>query len=76
MQELVRVRYNRDESISDFMNRVRLLLLAAHQSETHKESEKFLISHLIGSLYDNRLALQISIMRLVTAAEEKRMATA
>lgn len=72
----MRVRQNSDKSITDFMNRVRLLVLAAHQSVAHKERKKILISHFIRWLFDNCLAVQIVTMSPTTAAEAKRMATA
>lgn len=76
MQELVRVKINCDESISDLMNRVRLLVLTANRSVTHKERKKILVSHFIRKLNDNRLALQISTMSPTNEAEEERMANA
>lgn len=69
MQELVRVRQSRDESISDLMNRVRLLVLAAHRSVMYKEREKILIFHFIWRLYDNSSTLHTSTMSFTKAAE-------
>lgn len=76
MQELVRVRQYRDESITDFINRVRLLVLAVHRSVTHKERGKILISIFIRKLYYNSSALQISTISPISTAESERMATA
>lgn len=75
MREMVRVSQNRVQSITDFINRVRLLVLAAHRSVKKKEREKILISNFIQGLYDNSLALQISTMSPTSAAEAERMAT-
>lgn len=57
------------------MNRVNLVVLAAHRKVKHKDRKKILISNFIRGLYDNHLALQISTISPTTAAEAEQIAT-
>lgn len=47
MQKLVRVRQNRDISITDLIIKVRPLEMAAHRSVTYEKTENFFIFHFI-----------------------------
>ena len=76
MQELNRARQDRDEPISDYMSRVRLLVIRAHRFATHAQREEYLISAFTNGLYDGQLALHIATVNPSTSSEAERIALA
>ena len=64
----------RDETISDFMHRVRLLVLKAHPKLDHVSRERILIHHFMIGLYDKQLAANLAVVKVQTAAEAERLA--
>ena len=73
-QELKRVHQERDETIIDFMNRVRLVATKACRDDSLKQREKRIISTFIGGLQDSQIALQFAGRKPHSSAEAKRVA--
>ena len=63
------------ESIGDYMNRMRLLVMRAHPDRNHKERERILISNFQLGLRDQELATSLMIASITTSAEIERRAT-
>ena len=73
-QELKRVHQERDETITDFMNRVRLVATKACRDDSLKQREKRIISTFIGGLQDSQIALQFAGRKPHSSAEAERVA--
>ena len=65
----------RNESIRDFMNRLRLLVLRAHPNLCNKERERILVSSFILGLRDQELAISLTMASVSSSAEAERRAT-
>ena len=74
IQELNRIRQERDERISDFMNRVRTLALKAHPYVSHSVRERILITHFVSGLYDGSISTHLAVRDPHTSAEAERIA--
>lgn len=75
MQQLARLRQERDKFIEDYMIRVRRLVLQAKQNLQPKEQEELFISHFITGLANDKLAQHIMTVSPPTSAEANRIAT-
>ena len=75
MQDLSRASQDADESIGDYMNRMRLLVMRAHPYHSYKERKSILISNFQLGLRDQELATSLAIATLSTSAEAERKAT-
>ena len=64
----------RDESISDSMNRARLLVLKAHPDLGHVPRERILVTSFLLGLYDRQLAASLAVVKIKTAADAERLA--
>ena len=64
----------RDESISDYMHRARLLVLEAHNDLAHASRERILITRLLLWRYNRQLASAIAVVKIQTAADAQRLA--
>ena len=71
---LAAVAQDREESISEYMHRVRLLVLKAHPTLEHAARERILISSFMLGLYDRQLAANLAVVKVQTAAEAERLA--
>ena len=74
LNSLTNAYQERDETISDFMYRVRLLVLKAHPKLDHASRERILIHHFMIGLYDKQLAASLAVVKVQTAAEAERLA--
>ena len=75
MQDLSRASQEAGESIGDYMNRMRLLVMPAYPDLSHKEREGIYISNFQLDLRDQKLATSLAIATLSTSAEAERKAT-
>ena len=64
----------RDETISGYMHRLRLLVLKAHPDLAHEHRERILVTSFVNGLYDRRLAESLAVVKPKTAAEAERIA--
>ena len=64
----------RDESISDYMHRARLLVLKAHPDISHASRERILITSFLLGLYNRQLASSLAVVKIQTAADVERLA--
>ncbi len=71
---LAAVAQEREETISEYMHRVRLLVLKAHQTLDHTAREHILITSFMLRLHDKQLAASLAVVKIQTAAEAKRLA--
>ena len=74
LNALSSVAQERDESISDFMHRVRLLVLKAHPNLDHTSRERILVTSFMLGLYDKQLAANLAVVKVQTAADAERLA--
>ena len=64
----------RDETISKYMNRARLLVLKAHPDLAHASRERILITSFLLGLYDRQLASSLAVVKIQPAADAERLA--
>ena len=57
------------ESIGDYMNRMRLLVMRAHPDLNHKEREQILISNFQLGFREQELAASLTVASITTSAE-------
>ena len=74
MQDLSRASQETGESIGDYMNSMRLLVMRAYPDLSHKEQERILISNFQLGLRDQELATSLAIATLSTSADAERKA--
>ena len=74
LNALASLSQTRDESISDYMHRARLLVLKAHHDLAHGPKERILITSLLLWLYDRQLASSLAVVKIQTAADAERLA--
>ena len=72
LKALATVTQDREETISENMLRVRLLVLKAHPNLEHSAPERIYISSFILGLHDRQLAASLAIVKVQTAAEAER----
>lgn len=75
LQELSRVIQYRDESIADYMHRVRMLVIRAHRDIPRAEQERILVSNFIRGLLDKKLAIYLATLNPTSSLEAERIAT-
>ena len=63
------------ESISDYMNRMRLIIMRSHPDLNHKEKEQILISNIQLGLRDQKLAASLTVASITTSAGAEPKAT-
>ena len=73
LNELATVTQDREETISEYMHRVRLLVLNAHPTLEHSTRERILITSFMLGLHDKQLAASLAIVKVQTAAEAKQL---
>ena len=64
----------RDESISDYMQRARLLVIKAHPDLAYAPRERILITSFLLGQYDRHLASSLAVVKIQTAADAERLA--
>lgn len=64
----------RDDSISDYMYRARLLVLNAHFDLAYSPRERILCTSFLVGLYDRQFASSLSVSKIKTATDAKRLA--
>ena len=74
LNALAFVSQTRDESISDYMHRARLLVLKAYPDLAHACRERILIKSFCRELYDRQLASLLAVAKIQTAADAERLA--
>ena len=74
LNALATVTQDREETISEYMHRVRLLVLKAHHNLEHSARERILITSFMLGLYDKQLAALLAVVKVQTAAEAERLA--
>ena len=74
LNALASLSQTRDESISAYMHRARLLVLKAHPDLAHAPRERILITSFILGLYDRQLASSHAVVKIQTAADAERLA--
>ena len=73
LNALATVTQDREETISEYMHRVRLLVLNAHPTLEHSTRERILITSFMLGLHDKQLAASLAIVKVQTAAEAKQL---
>ena len=64
----------REETISEYMHRARLLVLKAHPDLGHLPRKRIMITSFLLSLYDRQLASTLAVVKIQTAADAERLA--
>ena len=75
IHELRRAEQQYGEPISDYMNRLRLLVMRAHPELSHKERERILVPSFILGLRDHELSTSLTMASVTSSAEAERRAT-
>ena len=65
----------RDETIAEYMLRLRLLVLKAHPDMPHAHRERILITSFVNGLYDRQLAASLAVVKPTSASEAQRIAS-
>jgi hypothetical protein len=76
LQELGRVVQDREETISAYMNRLRVLVVKAYPDLTHEQREPRLVAAFSRRLIDKGLATYLATMNPRTSAKAERVALA
>jgi hypothetical protein len=74
LNQLSSIVQDRDESMSAFMHRVRLLVLKAHPDVSAAARERILVHHFLVGLHDKQLAASLAVAKVQTASEAERLA--
>ena len=74
LNALATVTQDREETISEYMHRVRLLVLKAHPNLEHSARERILIMSLMLALHDTQLAASLAVVKVQTDAKAERLA--
>ncbi len=75
LNALAMVTQDREETISEYMHRVRLLVLKAHPNLEHSALERILITSFMLGLHDKQLAASLAVVKVQTSAEAERLAS-
>ena len=73
LNALASLSQTRDESISDYMHRARLLVLKAHPDLAHASRKRILITSFLLGLYNRQLASSLAVVKIQTAADAERL---
>ena len=71
---LATVAQDREQTISEYMHRVRLLVLKAHPTFKDAARKRILITSFMLGLFDRQLAANLAVVKVQTAAEAERLA--
>ena len=71
---LAAVAHDREETISEYTHRVRILVLKAHPTLDHAARERILITSFMLGLHDRQLAANLAVVKVQSAAEAERLA--
>ena len=74
LNALATVAQDREETISEYMHRVRLLVLKAHLNLEHSARERILVTSFMLGLHNKQLAASLAVVKVQTAAEAERLA--
>ena len=74
LNALATVTQDREETTSEYMIRVRLLVLKAHPNLEHSARERILITSFMLGLHDKQLAASLAVVKVQTTAEAERLA--
>ena len=74
LNALSNINQERDESIPDYMYRVRLLVLKAHPDLSFAARERILVTSFLLGLHDRQLASSLAVAKIDSAAEAQRLA--
>ncbi len=74
LNALVTVAQDREETISEYMHRFRLLVLKAHPNLEQSARERILITSFMIGLHDKQLAALLAVVKVQAAAEAERLA--
>ena len=74
LNALASLAQTRDETISDYMHRARLLVLKAHPDLAHSSRERIFVTCFLLGLYDRQLASSLAVVKIQTAADAERLA--
>ena len=74
LNALATVTQDRQKTISEYMHRVRLLVLKAHPNLEHSARERILITSFMLGLNDKQLETSLAVVKVQTAAEAERLA--
>ena len=75
LHELNNAEQKYGETIGEFMNRLRLLVLRAHPDLAHKDRDRILTTEFISGLRDQKLSLALSMASIQSSADAERKAT-
>ena len=64
----------REESISDYMLRARMLVIKEHPTLAHFDKEHIFVTSVLLGLYDRQLAASLAVARIQNAADAERLA--
>ena len=73
LNALATVTQDREETISEYMHRDRLLVLNLHPNLEHSASERILITRFMLGLHDKQLETSLAVVKLQKPAEAERM---
>ena len=74
LNALATVTQDREQTILEYMQPVRLLVLKAHPNLEHSASERILITSFMLGLHDKQLAASLAVVKVQTAAKAERLA--
>ena len=74
LNALANLSQTRDEFISDYMHRARLLVIKAHLNLAHAPRERILITRFLLGLHDRQLASSLAVVKIQTSADAERLA--
>ena len=75
LHELKKAEQQYGETISEYMNRLRLLVLRAHPDLAHKDRDRILTTEFISGLRDQKLSMALSMASIQSSADAERKAT-
>ena len=74
LNALATVTQDREETISEYMHQIRLLVLKAHQKLEQLARERIINTSFMLELHDKQLAASFAVVKVQTAAEAERLA--
>ena len=73
LNALATVTQDREETISEYMHRVRLVVPKAHPTLEHSARERILITSFMLGLHDKQLAASLTVVKVQIGAEAERL---
>ena len=74
LNELASISQHRDESVSNFMRRVRTLVGKAHPDLAQPARERILVTSFLLGLYDRQLAASLAVATIHDSSDAERLA--